>query len=78
MLEDVERYCSTSENNNTKLDKNYDNFQNLQQFADYMKKGFIESKLEKSDWNIAKSAELLGITKEELSQQMAAFGLRQN
>ncbi|MBK7639192.1 MAG: sigma-54-dependent Fis family transcriptional regulator [Bacteroidetes bacterium] len=78
LLEDVERYCSTSENNNTKLDKNYDNFQNLQQFADYMKKGFIESKLEKSDWNIAKSAELLGITKEELSQQMAAFGLRQN
>jgi transcriptional regulator with GAF, ATPase, and Fis domain len=43
-----------------------------------MKKGFIESKLEKSDWNIAKSAELLGISKEELSQQMAAFGLRQN
>mgnify|MGYP000905481166 CR=1 FL=1 len=79
LLEDVERYCGTSENNNNaKLDKNYDNFQNLQQFADYMKKGFIESKLEKSDWNIAKSAELLGITKEELSQQMAAFGLRQN
>jgi DNA-binding NtrC family response regulator len=79
LLEDVERYCLTSEqNNNTKLDKNYDNFQNLQQFADYMKKGFIESKLEKSDWNIAKSAELLGISKEELSQQMAAFGLRQN
>ena len=56
-------------------DSFYDTYKIIKPFA---KKGFIESKLEKSDWNIAKSAELLGITKEELSQQMAAFGLRQN
>lgn len=76
-VEDVERYCNidVNETNKSSVDKDFDSFNNLQQFGDYMRKSFIESKLEKVDWSTAKASELLGISKEELSQQMDAFGL---
>ena len=73
--DDVDRYCSVSGQKNATNDPNFDSFNDLQQFSDYMKKSFIESKLEKTGWSVSKASELLGINKDELQKQMEDFGL---
>ncbi|MBX7224791.1 MAG: sigma-54 dependent transcriptional regulator [Chitinophagales bacterium] len=73
--DDVDRYCSVGGQKNVANDPNFDNFNDLQQFSDYMKKSFIESKLERTGWSVSKASELLGINKDELQKQMEDFGL---
>jgi DNA-binding NtrC family response regulator len=54
----------------------FDRFNQLDQFNDYMEKGFLEHKLEKTGWNLQKTAELLNISKETLQEKMSSFGLQ--
>lgn len=53
----------------------FSRFDSLDQFSDYMKRMFIENFLEKEHWQVAKAAERLQITKEQLKDLMVTYGL---
>jgi DNA-binding NtrC family response regulator len=55
---------------------NYENFQNLQQFQDYMERSFLENKLDKNGWNVSKTAEAIGMPKIELEDKLENLGLK--
>lgn len=53
----------------------FNKFNSLAQFSDYMQRMFIENFLEKDHWQVAKTAERLQISKEELNELMTTYGL---
>lgn len=53
----------------------FSKFDSLDQFSDYMRRMFIENFLEKEHWQVAKAAERLQITKEQLKDLMITYGL---
>ena len=55
---------------------NYDNFQNLEQFQDYMERSFLENKLDKNGWNVSKTAEAIGMPKGDLDDKLENLGLK--
>lgn len=73
--QDVEENVSLKNKEKTAT-TDFDRFNQLDQFNDYMEKGFLEHKLEKTGWNLQKTAELLNISKETLQEKMSSFGLQ--
>jgi len=53
-----------------------DQFSDLQEFADRMEKNFLERKLELNQWNVAKTAEEIGIQRSNLTAKMEKLKLR--
>jgi two-component system, NtrC family, nitrogen regulation response regulator NtrX len=62
---------STATNTTAELDR----FSNLQQYHEFMEKGFLEYHLRQNDWNTGKTAEAVGISRKELDEKMANYGL---
>ncbi len=53
----------------------FNKFNSLAQFSDYMQRMFIENFLEKDHWQVAKTAERLQISKDQLNELMTTYGL---
>ena len=53
----------------------FNKFSSLNQFTDYMIRMFIENALEKEHGQIPKTAESIGISKDELKDLMTTYGL---
>lgn len=70
---DVNDYVNAFSISTTGVD--FNKFSSLNQFTDYMTRMFIENALEKEHWQILKTAENIGITKEELKDLMTTYGL---
>jgi DNA-binding NtrC family response regulator len=71
--EDVRDFCDISSLDMTTIQ--YDRFQSLQQFNDYAEKLFIEYHLDKSEWDTAKTALSLQVSKQSLIDMMNQYGL---
>lgn len=71
--QDVRDFCDISSLDMTTIQ--YDRFQSLQQFNDYAEKLFIEYHLDKCEWDTAKAAQSLQISKQSLIDLMNQYGL---
>ncbi len=58
------------------LDNLLDDFQDFQQFKDQAEKLFIEKKLKQHHWNVAKTAEVIGIQRSHLYNKIDRYGLK--
>lgn len=54
----------------------YEKYDRFQEFKDYAEKCFIEEKLKKNNWNIAKTATEIDIQRSHLYNKIEKFGLR--
>jgi two-component system, NtrC family, nitrogen regulation response regulator NtrX len=54
----------------------YEKFDRFQDFKDYAEKCFIEEKLKKNNWNIAKTASEIDIQRSHLYNKIEKFGLK--
>ncbi|MCB9033744.1 MAG: sigma-54-dependent Fis family transcriptional regulator [Chitinophagales bacterium] len=75
-VQDVIDYANVSKSEATKNTIQFDNFNDTQQFLDYMERSFIESKLAQNDWNTAKTATALNLSKTDLEEKMNNLGLK--
>lgn len=55
-----------------------DRFERFQDFKDYMEKVFIEEKLKKYNWNVAKTAAEIDIQRSHLYNKLERYGLKRN
>lgn len=58
------------------LDALLDDYQDFQLFKDQAEKLFIEKKLKQNHWNVAKTAEVIGIQRSHLYNKIDRFGLK--
>lgn len=58
------------------LDALLDEYQDFQQFKDQAEKLFIEKKLRQHHWNVAKTAEVIGIQRSHLYNKIDRYGLK--
>ncbi len=58
------------------LDVLLDDYQDFQQFKDQAEKLFIEKKLKLNHWNVAKTAEIIGIQRSHLYNKIDRYGLK--
>ncbi|MCO5229838.1 MAG: sigma-54 dependent transcriptional regulator [Chitinophagales bacterium] len=72
-VDDVKDYVNSFSMSTVGVD--FDKFNGLNQFSDYMKRMFIENFLEKESWNVVKTAERLQVSKSELNELMSNYGL---
>lgn len=70
---DVNDYVNAFSISTTGVD--FNKFSSLNQFTDYMTRMFIENALEKEHWQVQKTAEKIGISKDELNDLMITYGL---
>lgn len=54
----------------------FDKFANLQQLNDYVERSFIENRLDKNNWNVSKTADDIGLSKNELEEKLGNLGLK--
>jgi two-component system, NtrC family, nitrogen regulation response regulator NtrX len=54
----------------------FDKFSNLNQFRDYMERSYLEHHLSKNNWQVAKAADAINISKDSLASLMDAHGLK--
>lgn len=73
--EDVIKYASPmhQQNNEKSVFEKYDT---LQEFKDYVEKIFIEEKLKKNGWNVAKTAQEIDIQRSHLYNKIEKYNLR--
>lgn len=73
--EDVAKYASPmhQQNNEKSVFEKYDT---LQEFKDYVEKIFIEEKLRKNGWNVAKTAQEIDIQRSHLYNKIEKYNLR--
>jgi two-component system nitrogen regulation response regulator NtrX len=73
--EDVVKYASPmhQQNNEKSVFEKYDT---LQEFKDYVEKIFIEEKLRKNGWNVAKTAQEIDIQRSHLYNKIEKYNLR--
>jgi two-component system nitrogen regulation response regulator NtrX len=73
--EDVTKYASPmhQQNNEKSVFEKYDT---LQEFKDYVEKIFIEEKLKKNGWNVAKTAQEIDIQRSHLYNKIEKYNLR--
>lgn len=73
--EDVVKYASPmhQQNNEKSVFEKYDT---LQEFKDYVEKIFIEEKLKKNGWNVAKTAQEIDIQRSHLYNKIEKYNLR--
>lgn len=62
--------------NGSGLDELLEDFQDFQQFKDQVEKLFIEKKLKQHHWNVAKTAEVIGIQRSHLYNKIDRYGLK--
>lgn len=72
---DVLDHCGPSGQDGQAKAADPERFVNLQQYNEFMEKGYLEYHLRKNDWGTAKTAEAVGISKKELEEKMANYGL---
>ncbi len=76
---DVSNYANPSTGASTNSLENYFNrFTDFQEFKDAIEKDFIVKKLEQTNWNISKTAELIAIQRSHLYSKMEKFGLKRD
>lgn len=56
----------------------YDQFEKFQDFKDHVEKEFILAKLEATQWNISKTAELIDIQRSHLYNKMEKYGIKRD
>jgi len=70
---DVKEYVNSISISTGGID--FDKFNSLGQFSDYMHRAFLENCLEKEHWQVVKTAARLQISKDELTELMTTYGL---
>jgi DNA-binding NtrC family response regulator len=54
----------------------FEKYDTLQEFKDYVEKIFIEEKLRKNGWNVAKTAQEIDIQRSHLYNKIEKYNLR--
>jgi DNA-binding NtrC family response regulator len=73
--EDVQRFANPV--NNANQEKNiFERYQTLQDFKDYVERVFIEEKLRKNNWNVAKTAQEIDIQRSHLYNKIEKYNLK--
>ena len=70
---DVKEYVNSISISTGGID--FDKFNSLGQFSDYMHRAYLENCLEKEHWQVVKTAARLQISKDELTELMTTYGL---
>lgn len=73
--EDVQRFANPV--NHANQEKNiFERYQTLQDFKDYVERVFIEEKLRKNNWNVAKTAQEIDIQRSHLYNKIEKYNLK--
>jgi len=73
--EDVVKFASPMHQQNTEKSV-FEKFDTLQEFKDHVEKIFIEEKLKKNNWNVAKTAQEIDIQRSHLYNKIEKYSLR--
>jgi DNA-binding NtrC family response regulator len=73
--EDVTRFASPMHQQNTEKSI-FEKYDTLQEFKDHVEKIFIEEKLKKNNWNVAKTAQEIDIQRSHLYNKIEKYSLR--
>jgi DNA-binding NtrC family response regulator len=73
--EDVVRFASPMHQQNTEKSI-FEKYDTLQEFKDHVEKIFIEEKLKKNNWNVAKTAQEIDIQRSHLYNKIEKYSLR--
>ncbi|MBI1305612.1 MAG: response regulator [Bacteroidetes bacterium] len=73
--EDVLNFSNASSRRTSSLDV-VEQFEKFQDFKDYAEKVFIDSKLKKNKWNVAKTAQEIDIQRSHLYNKIDKYGLK--
>ena len=73
--EDVTKYASPSHSQSNEKSV-FEKFSTLQDFKDHVEKIFIEEKLKKNGWNVAKTAQEIDIQRSHLYNKIEKYSLR--
>jgi two-component system nitrogen regulation response regulator NtrX len=73
--EDVTKFASPLHNKNQEKSV-FERFSTLQEFKDHVEKIFIEEKLKKNGWNVAKTAQEIDIQRSHLYNKIDKYALR--
>jgi DNA-binding NtrC family response regulator len=73
--EDVVKYASPSHSQSNEKSV-FEKFSTLQDFKDHVEKIFIEEKLKKNGWNVAKTAQEIDIQRSHLYNKIEKYSLR--
>ena len=73
--EDVIKYASPSHSQSNEKSV-FEKFSTLQDFKDHVEKIFIEEKLKKNGWNVAKTAQEIDIQRSHLYNKIEKYSLR--
>jgi two-component system nitrogen regulation response regulator NtrX len=73
--EDVVKFASPMHQQNTEKSV-FEKYDTLQEFKDHVEKIFIEEKLHKNNWNVAKTAQEIDIQRSHLYNKIEKYSLR--
>jgi two-component system, NtrC family, nitrogen regulation response regulator NtrX len=73
--EDVTKFASPMHQQNTEKSV-FEKYDTLQEFKDHVEKIFIEEKLHKNNWNVAKTAQEIDIQRSHLYNKIEKYSLR--
>lgn len=73
--EDVVKFASPMNSKNSEKSV-FEKFDTLQEFKDHVEKIFIEEKLKKNNWNVAKTAQEIDIQRSHLYNKIEKYSLR--
>ena len=72
---EVKQYTNPSQSTHSNGTEIIDS-EDFQEFKDQMEKSFIEKQLKKNNWNVAKTADAIGIQRSHLYSKIEKFGLK--
>jgi DNA-binding NtrC family response regulator len=75
--EEVKLFVTNTQAKDTPTDL-FENFDKFQDFKEHIEKLFIHHKLQKFNWNVSKTAEVLDIQRSHLYNKIEKFDLRRN
>jgi DNA-binding NtrC family response regulator len=76
-LEDIQKFASPI-NARDEEKSIYERFSTLQDFKEYVERIFIEEKLKKNGWNVAKTAAEIDIQRSHLYNKIEKYKLKRN
>lgn len=75
--EDIQKYASPSHSQSNEQSV-FEKFSTLQEFKDHVEKIFIEEKLKKNGWNVAKTSQEIDIQRSHLYNKIEKYSLRRS
>jgi DNA-binding NtrC family response regulator len=75
--EDVTTYANSGKKKPGTIDAIHE-FERFQEFKDFAERMFIDAKLKKNNWNVAKTASEIDIQRSHLYNKIDKFGLKRS